>query len=127
MERKPRVIICQHLHHDCTPAEKFGEFLIYTDHRINIYSIKALTEFKEWLDLVTHASDYILLTGNLLVNSMAVTYMLKRFGRVNVLLYHQVESTYIARTLEADFFVPKLTLGRKDNDRAVTKRKSERA
>lgn len=87
MGRKSKVFIANEGHHDYTSAEKFGGLVSLTKGRPNIFSTDNLfASIAEGLK-DAEPEDYLLMSGNMVPNGMAMSCLLKKFGTVNALVW----------------------------------------
>lgn len=88
--------------HDFDAAKSYGEFIPLTVGRVNIFNVeRLLNEFKGML--ANHEKDdWILLSGNAVLNVLAVAIVLAKHGEVNMLLYDVIKKEYVPREIKFD-------------------------
>lgn len=88
--------------HDFDAAKSYGEFIPLTVGRVNIFNVeRLLSEFKGML--ANHEKDdWILLSGNAVLNVLAVAIVLAKHGEVNLLLYDVIKKEYVPREIKFD-------------------------
>lgn len=98
---KPKqVVLVQDTGHEYDKAEKFGKVLPYIIGPVNIFSNIRLVDLIAWLDANFNKGDYLLMTGSLFLNCIAFNHITKKFGEINVLVFHNGEQTYRSMTVK---------------------------
>ncbi|MDI6840470.1 MAG: hypothetical protein QMD71_06465 [bacterium] len=86
--------------HNFDAAKEFGEEMIpLTAGKVNIFNVERLIhEFKG--KMVNHQKDdWILLSGNTVLNVLAVTVALAKHREVKLLLYDVIRKEYVPREI----------------------------
>ncbi len=96
MENEVRVIIVQEMGHDYRKAKNFGKIISYSRQPVNIFSHKELDNFSNWLNENVKQEDFLLFSGNILLNCIAFNFMVSKFGRIKYLTYNQKSRNYKA-------------------------------
>jgi len=88
--------------HDFDAAKSYGELIPLTVGRVNIFNVeRLLSEFKGML--ANHEKDdWILLSGNAVLNVLAVAIVLAKHGEVKMLLYDVIKKEYVPREIKFD-------------------------
>lgn len=85
---EPKVLIVNRGHHLYNDARKFGELVFLTEGRINVFSSSNLQyEIETSIEKNATTDDYLLLSGHILPNAIAVHAMLKKFNKVKMLIW----------------------------------------
>jgi hypothetical protein len=100
MKRRPIVWCGSNKGYDLSAAEVYGDVnIIYPDRPKNVFSTSTHAfHIKEALK-DAEASDYILVTGNLVLVLIMFAVMYERFSYVNLLLYDLRSQEYVPRVL----------------------------
>ena len=96
----PKVYITNTKSFDMSPAKKYGELVVMYDgspHDIFMLS-KHIHIIKTKLAEMDK-SDYLLLSGNLILNMLAGAIVLEKFGYINLLLYDVRNMKYETRVI----------------------------
>lgn len=73
--------------HDFTSAEDFGDVVFMTEGALDRFNTsKMFRAFKPFIER-SDPSDYILLTGMTVMNSIACAMFAKKHGKLNLLIY----------------------------------------
>ena len=85
--------------HDYEAAKDKGEIRFLFEGKVNVFASDLLV--KETAQKLKEATeeDYLCLSGTALANCIAYAYFLKKFGRVNVLLFSFKNNGYELRTV----------------------------
>jgi hypothetical protein len=95
----PTVFITNKSPHDFTPAERFGKIVYLSKGMFDPYSIGRMYRlFSEGLKY-SEKTDYILLTGLTVMNTVASVVFSLKHHRLNLLLYDLERNRYVAKTL----------------------------
>ena len=97
-----RVFVANHAGHDISSvrdAVPDADIIYLTEGNVNVFSLARLTEDFKLKMLTAQENDYILLSGHIILNVLATSIMLTRFGRVNLLLWQAKEHKYMPREL----------------------------
>jgi molybdopterin-guanine dinucleotide biosynthesis protein len=95
-----RVFVINDAGHDTTAAASFGEIKVLTTNRINVFSTdRMVAELKVKLKDFDPQTDYILLSGAIILNLLVLRILIDRFGKksINTLLYNFNLSKYVVR------------------------------
>lgn len=86
--------------HDFDDAKKFSEELIPLTHgRVNIFNVERLVEeFKGKMSSFGE-NDWLLLSGNAVLNVIASTIAMELHGKVNLLIYDVIQKEYVPREI----------------------------
>lgn len=99
MSRKPTVYIANRSGHNYSGAERFGQLVAVTQHRVNVFATDRLRTD------ITHAlrdakpEDLLLLGGSPLVNVLCAFILLQRHGLLNIIYWDGLKQDYIRRKL----------------------------
>lgn len=98
------VYVTNYAGHDFSAAEQYGELEYVTKGNINIYRTdRDLYNLTEKLEKYDDEKDYLLLSGNILVNAMVLSVLLtKGVKKLNLLVYDAKNLNYIHHTLIID-------------------------
>ena len=97
----PNVFVVQDNGHDVSKAVVFGEIqcLFGRDTKINVFAADALArDIREKLGS-SEEDDFLLLTGNAVANCIAYAHLMKKFARVNLLIWSFRNGEYERRTI----------------------------
>ena len=97
----PQIFAVHDNGHDLSAAAKYGRvaFLFSREEKINVFAADLLVRtVRERLADATE-DDYLVLTGNTIACCVAYSYLLKTFGRVNILIFSFRNSEYELRTI----------------------------
>jgi len=103
--RYSRVYIVNKAGHDFSSAEKYGELVPVTTGNMNVFRPdRPLFQIQEVLEEFDPATDYLLLTGNVFANVLAVTSILaarfsKSLAELRFLVYDAKNQRYLHHTL----------------------------
>lgn len=97
-----KVFIVDEAGHNFSGAEKFGELIILNSGSCAVFAVDRMTRtFNDRMEEFRGDRDYILLTGNLILNVIAMGIaMMKGGGRVKMLLFDARRKVYIERELD---------------------------
>lgn len=101
-ETKPRVFVVNNAGHNLTDAQRYGALLYLSQDKVNVFSCDRIAvDFKERLRGFNPTRDYLLLSGSIVLNVIAVKILSERFQRINVLLYNFKlgAGRYVVRTI----------------------------
>lgn len=99
MTNKTSVVVVQDTGHDFSKAEKFGVVKPFIIGPVNVFSEERIATLIDWLDREFKDGDYLLMTGSLVLNCAAFSYLMDRFGQVNILVFHNGEQEYRSMNL----------------------------
>ena len=104
MERQRKVWIVNSSGHDFSAAETYGELIPLTVGKVNIFNVeRLLNELKG--DLGSHQKgDWVLLSGNTILNILTFSIVLAKHGEVNILIYDAIRKEYVPRELNQNDF-----------------------
>lgn len=86
--------------HNFSEAERFGQVEVLTEGKVNIFSTERIKgELEEGLRNVGK-DDYLLLSGNVVLNVLAALIMKEKTGVINMLIYDAARKTYVPREME---------------------------
>jgi CTP:phosphocholine cytidylyltransferase-like protein len=105
IEELPNVWVVNNSGHDFSPAYEYGEDVYYlTTGRVNIFKTnKLISEFKGKMANFKE-DDWLLLSGNAILNVLAVTVALEKHGMVQTLLYNAITNNYAKTILDKETF-----------------------
>lgn len=92
-------ILSQKSYHDYSAAEKYGEIIPLFNEDLPIFKIDKLIEMIKERLVVFEKEDSLLLSGNPLINVIAVSFLLSKFGELKVLLFNVFNEDFILKTL----------------------------
>ena len=92
-------ILSKKSYHNYAKAEKFGELKEIFDEDLPIFQMGKLIEMIKGASEVFEKEDLLLLSGNPLINVIAASYLLSKFGELKVLLFNVFNEDFILRTL----------------------------
>jgi hypothetical protein len=85
---------------DLSKAKTYGELVVMFEGSIdNIFNLTHLAYLVKSKLKDMHSNDYLVLSGNMVLNVLAVATALQNFGLVNVLLYDIKRAEYVPRLL----------------------------
>ena len=102
MTTKPKVFITNKAGHDFSSAELFGDLVPVTTGNINVFRPdRDLFRIQEVLYEFNPEMDYLLLSGNVFANAMAIAaiYYAHPSHDINYLVYDAKNNTYLKHTL----------------------------
>ena len=95
-----KVLIVNKGHHFYDDAVKFGDLIFLTEGKINVFAINNLkAEIEQALDEHAAEEDYLLLSGHIIPNGIAIHHLLKKYGRVNQLVWIGNQNQYKVITM----------------------------
>ena len=94
-----KVFVVQKNGHDFSKAERFGEVMYLFEGKVNVFASDALVQDVKERLRDAEERDYLCLSGSSLANCIAYSYLLKTFGKVNVLLHSFRDEVYELRTV----------------------------
>ena len=92
-------ILSKKSYHNYKNAEKFGELKEIFSGDLPVFQSDKLIQMIQEELMVFEKNDLLLLSGNPLVNVIAVFYLISKFGELKVLLFNVFNDFYILRTL----------------------------
>lgn len=96
----PRVWVVNESGHNFEAAEEYGELVPLTQGKVNIFNTERLyAEFQEKMRNL-QPEDWILLSGNMVLNILATMVALKRQGEVRILIYDVINKEYVPREVK---------------------------
>ena len=99
----PSVWIVNKGNHPYHHAERFGQLRVLTEGRVNVFSIDNLTaDICNKLKAAAQPEDYLLISGYAIPNGIAISWYLKRFGIVRMLVWGATRQEYTTVTLTND-------------------------
>jgi len=86
--------------HDFEGARKFGDELIpLTYGRVNIFNVERLfEEFKGKMSSFEE-EDWLLLSGNTILNVIATLIIYEKFSNTNILIFDVIKKEYVPREI----------------------------
>lgn len=97
-----RVFVTNLGFHDYTPAERWGELVAVTSGRENLKNTDRLEwEMQQVLKKMTD-NDYLCISGSPVLAAIAVGFVLRRFGYVDLLFWDALYSDYRYRKFTFD-------------------------
>lgn len=95
-----KVWVVQNKGYDFSTAKTFGEVEILFDGVVSeFFNVTGLTHIIKTKLADYQKDDYLILVGNVLANSIALTIVMQNLGCVNLLLFDAKTSTYVPRLL----------------------------
>jgi hypothetical protein len=86
--------------HDYQPAERYGELVKLTEGQVSIFATDRLLErLARGLVAFDPQQDYLLLSGNMVVNALALMLLAWRFPRLRLLVFDNRRDVYVPRTV----------------------------
>lgn len=96
---RPKVWIASDAGHDFSEAEKYGDLVAVTNGKSNIFNIRHLvSDFAEKLTDFG-PEDYLLLSGNVVVNVLLSSILLQKQETIQVLIFDAVHKGYVPREI----------------------------
>ena len=90
--------------HNFDAAKTYGELIPLSVGRVNVFNVeRLLREFKGSLKNSSR-NDWVLLSGNTVLNVLAVSIVLAKHGEVKLLIYDVIKKEYVPRELSFDDF-----------------------
>lgn len=102
----PKIYIVNKAGHDFSSAEKFGELVPVTTGNINVFRPdRDLFRLQQVLKDFRPDEDYLLLSGNVFANAMAVAFILfdNDYDKIRFLVYDAKNNTYLEHVLFYNF------------------------
>ncbi len=91
--------------HDMGEAAAFGEFVILSEGKINVFSTdRIIADFKDKMRSM-HPDDYLLFSGYAALNAFAFAIALNLCAKVNTLIFDFTLRKYTVRTQTREQFV----------------------
>lgn len=88
--------------HNFEEAEKYGTLVPLTMGRINVFNVdRLLDEFKHKLKHFGE-EDWLLLSGNVVLNVLATMVVSHKHSRVKLLVYDVARKTYVPREVSVE-------------------------
>jgi len=85
---------------DYDNAKRFGELVELTIGTVNIFDTQRLiVDFKKWFE-TANMGDWVLLSGSPILNVIAVSVMLSKFGLCNVLIFDVRYAKYVEQVIK---------------------------
>ena len=98
MERK--VFVVNYSGHDLSAATKFGKLIFLTESReINVFDTDGLLVDLRMKLKDAEEGDFLLLSGSPVLNILAASVLLMRYGVLNLLIFNSKSREYVARTV----------------------------
>lgn len=96
----PKVYVVQNKGYDLRPAEVYGPITVLFDGPVDeFFNVTGLTHIIKRRLEGYQKEDYLVLVGNVLANSIAMTCVMQNMNFVNLLLFDAKTSTYVPRLL----------------------------
>jgi hypothetical protein len=95
--RQPKVYIPYKSYHNFNDAKRFGELVFCTDRMINREDVQYITRLVVAAMEGAEASDYIMISGLSVINSIMCGIFVGRFGRINFLMFNDDTQSYVSR------------------------------
>ncbi len=97
-----KVFVISRSGHDFTPAEKHGQLVFLTEGAIGKFNTG--TMYRAAYRKLKHSepTDFMLVTGQGILNAVACGMFAAIHGRLNLLLYNGTENRYIVRRIVYD-------------------------
>lgn len=84
----PKVVVVVKGHHNYDPVSLFGTLVFISESPVNIFASSNLrASIEEWIDQNYTTEDFLCLSGHLLPTSIAYHAVMKKFGRVQTLVW----------------------------------------
>ena len=100
--RKPKVYVSNNKDYDLSGAAVYGDIeILYASKPSNIFSTSSHAFYLKEALKDAQSSDYLLISGSMLLVILAFGILYERFKFVNVLLYDVRTSEYTARVIPA--------------------------
>lgn len=109
-KRAPVVWLVNEGGHDYTQAEKFGRLMPMTTGSVNPFNPDRLMVMIGHRLKVAAADDFLGISGSPILNALALTMWLARFGSCNVLLWSHRDKEYKHLTIQSES-VKRLAVG----------------
>jgi hypothetical protein len=102
MKDEAKVYIVNAAGHNYVKAEKYGTLIVLTEGSLPVFAVDRIREiYIEGLKDYDHKRDFILLSGGLIPNVIAIGVAIQKGGgRVNVLIFDSKRRDYIERELD---------------------------
>jgi hypothetical protein len=85
--------------HDFSKASVYGGVKVMFTGKINVFASDALVHDIEEKLKEAEEDDFLILSGTAIANCIAYSTLLKKFARVNILIYSHKHDDYEARTI----------------------------
>lgn len=94
-----KVFIANDSGHDFSSAKRYGEFVVLTKDKVNVFSTdRLLADIKGKLE-GSSEEDFLITSGNGIVSCLAFAAFLLKHGRVNLLIFSFRRREYEVRTM----------------------------
>ena len=94
-----KVFVANFNNQDVSPAERFGQLVYLTEGSTNIFNTnKLVVEIKSKLEEIRD-TDFLLVSGHSIVNIIASSIILFKYGILNVLIYDAKTQDYVPQTI----------------------------
>ena len=95
-----RVYVINRSSHDFSGAEKYGKLVFLSEGKVDKFQTNNI--FRQFYHYLRNAdaSDFLLCTGLTIMNIIATSILIRRFGKVNLLIYNDKNRTYSERLLD---------------------------
>lgn len=94
-----KVWVVQNSGHDFTATKDFGEIAFLFPDKINVFASDVLVRDIEDKLEAAKEDDYLVLSGPALANCVAYSFLLRKFSKVNVLIFGHKKGKYEIRTV----------------------------
>jgi len=99
-----KVFVAHHKSHDITSAKIYGELVILTEGVVSVFKTDSLVvEITKKMEDST-VDDFLLLSGAPIINCIAFTTQLLKFGIVQTLIFNAKTREYVCRTITEQQF-----------------------
>lgn len=97
----PNVWIVNHQFQDVSHAATFGTIKYVTEGQVNTFNVDSLIGIVSKAFQDSQAEDWLVPTGSMLLGILAAVEMVRRHGRLNILLWHAKSHVYVPRIIKA--------------------------
>lgn len=97
MDKEQRVWVVNAAGHDYSQAEKFGKLQAITKDKVNIFNVQRCASEMGHTMRAYNKRDWLLLSGHIVLNCIAVSIIMEKHGSVNLLLYDNNKRKYVPR------------------------------
>ncbi len=99
MDRPPKVWVSNAAGHDHSAALQYGELVPITQDRVNVFNVQRLTSEMHETMADYQPKDWLLLSGHIVINCIALNIVLEKHGFAQFLIYDAKTHQYVPRDI----------------------------
>lgn len=96
-QAEPRVFVANWGGHDYSDAQRFGTLVPVTSDRVNLFATDRLEMEMQRVLGDANPTDYLLVSGSPVVNTLCAGFLLRRLGRLRLLIWDARGQRYMLR------------------------------